>query len=77
MRVDADRIQEHVGADAITQDLLHLAQARGFQRAGVGAGSEDEVDHHHLVFDHVVEKMQGLAVLVDQGGVGEIVAAPG
>ncbi|MCY1416278.1 hypothetical protein D9M71_317820 [compost metagenome] len=76
-RVDADRIEEHISADTLTENLLHLAQARGFQRAGVCAGGEDEIDRHHFVFDHVVEKMHGLAVLVDQGGVGEIVAAPG
>ncbi|MNQ88888.1 hypothetical protein D3C85_1041750 [compost metagenome] len=74
--VDADGVEENVLADPVSQQFLHLAQTRGFQGAGVAARGEDEIDHHHLAFDHVIEKTQLLTVLVGQQGVGEIVAAP-
>lgn len=75
--VDADGVEEDVLADPVTEDFLHLAQARGFHRAGVGAAGEDEVDGDHLVLDQVVEEMHFLTVLGEQRDVGEVIGAPG
>ncbi|MNI86309.1 hypothetical protein D3C73_1433950 [compost metagenome] len=35
--VDADRVEKNVLAHPVSQQTLHLAQARGFQRTGVAA----------------------------------------
>ncbi|MNG04190.1 hypothetical protein D3C84_873030 [compost metagenome] len=74
--IDTDRVEEHIATHAFAEQFLHLSQARGFQRARVGTGGEDEVDGHHLVFDQVIKKPNRLAVLVNQRGVGKVVPAP-
>ncbi|MNF91312.1 hypothetical protein D3C84_739090 [compost metagenome] len=76
-RVDADRIEKHITPDPIPQQLLDLAQTCGFQRTGVAAAGEDEVDHHHLVLDQVIEKVHLLSVLIRQWCVRKIPLPPG
>ncbi|MNR45213.1 hypothetical protein D3C85_1640340 [compost metagenome] len=53
-----------------------MAQAGGFDWAGVGAAGEDEVDGDHLVLDQVVEEMHLFTVLGEQRDVGEVVGTP-
>ncbi|MNP18358.1 hypothetical protein D3C76_1108390 [compost metagenome] len=74
--IDADGVEKDVLADPVAEQLLHLAQTRGFQWAGVAARGKDEIDHHHLALDQVIEKMHLPTVLVGQQGVGEIIATP-
>ncbi|MNV12034.1 hypothetical protein D3C71_1026210 [compost metagenome] len=74
--IDADGVEKDVLADPVAEQLLHLAQARSFQRTRVAARGEDEVDHHHLALDQVIEKTHLPTVLVSQQRVGEIVATP-
>ncbi|MCY1298710.1 hypothetical protein D9M70_482090 [compost metagenome] len=75
--VDADGVEVDVTSDLVAQQFLHLAQARGFQRAGVAATGEDEIDQHHLAFDQVVIEPQTAAVVAEQVDIGEVRLAPG
>ncbi|MCY1451067.1 hypothetical protein D9M71_679150 [compost metagenome] len=75
-RVDADGVEEHLLAEPVAEELLHLAQTRRLQRAGIAAAGEDEIDQHHLALDQVVEEPDLPAVLVDQRHVGEVFAVP-
>ena len=62
----------HVPPGALAQQLLELGEVSAHGRADRGAGGEDEVDGHHLVFHEVGIEAHGLAVLVEHRHVGDV-----
>ena len=75
-RIDADRIEEDVLADAVAKSILQLRHSRRRDRADIPAAREQEADDEDLVLDQVVIEVEDLAVLGDDRDVGHIVLAP-
>ena len=59
--IDGDRVEEHVVADALAEQVVHGGHARRLHRAHVGAAREDEVHRDDLALDDVVEEAKLLA----------------
>src|SRR5712691_9637986 len=72
LRIDADRIEEDVLADAVAEDPLHLRELRRLERAAGAAVRVDEVDDDCLVLEQVVVETNNLSVLRGQGNVGKV-----
>jgi hypothetical protein len=54
--IDGDRVEVAVTTHTIAQDSLDLGESRRLEGARIGAAGVDEIDHHHLARDHVVEE---------------------
>src|SRR5436189_58066 len=74
--IGRDRVEEDVLAHAIAEQLLHLREPRGLERAGVLAGRVDQIDRDDLPFDQIVVEADDFAVLRRQLHVREVACAP-
>src|SRR5215210_1442968 len=71
-RVDADREEVDVLAEAVAEPVLDLREVGAHDRAGAGAAREHEVDDHDLAAEEIAVQAPGLPVLVDQGDLAEV-----
>jgi len=76
LRIHADRIEHHVAAGALAEELVCAHQARGLERTHFGALGIHEVDRDRFALDEVVVEPDRLSILRGQRDVGEIVRAP-
>ncbi len=70
--VDADRDEDDAGTEVLAEAALQAGQPRRLQRAAVGAGREDEIDHDDLAAQ--VGQRQRPAVLGGQREAGRCAA---
>ena len=75
-RIDADRIEEHVLADPISQEPLHLRELGGLQRTARAAVGVDEVDGDRFPLEQIVVETDDLPLVRGQRDVGEVVRPP-
>lgn len=73
--VDANRVEKNVFADAVSEQVLDLGEASGFERACVFAVSVDEIDGDNFAFEEIVIEVDSGAVLGGEGDIGEIAGA--
>src|SRR4029077_20268958 len=73
LRVDRDRVHEQVTADALFEQILHPHEIGRDKRAGKLAARVHHVDRDELVLDEVVVEAHALALVCDQGNIGEMV----
>ena len=71
-RIDGQTYQKEVLSDSVFVVDLQLGERVEQLRTRAPAGRKEWGDHHDLAFENVAVQPQHLAVLVDQGYVGEV-----
>src|SRR6185436_14856236 len=72
LRIDRQRDDEDIAADAIAEQVLHPRQVRGGPRTRAGAAGEREVDQDLLAFHQVVVEAHRPAVVCLQRQVRKV-----
>ena len=71
--IDGDGEDHHLGADAILEDGAGVLEVLDDGGADAGATGEQHMHQHQSVAQQIVEEAQGVAVVIDQHVVGEVV----
>src|SRR6185437_11507907 len=74
--VNGDGIEENIFPNFVAEHLLHLRQARSFQRARIHAMSVDHVQNNTFAFDQIIIEVDCFSILINQWNIGKIIGTP-
>src|SRR5262245_40062079 len=66
------RDQDDIGAEAITQQSLHVRERLVDNRTGAFAMREEKIDQNHLVFEYIGKEAKLFSVLCNHRKIGEV-----